>query len=129
IDAAVAQRLLARRGPASVRDRLAGEVDDQRGPVELLRELPGGAVRGPADARDARLAGARLVLRLPWGERSGEHPDVVPLLGPRPGERVAEEARAAGDDHLHGEVLDEPCPREVCADRCTIMSFRPTFQS
>ena len=100
-DPAVAQRLLARGRPAAAGDGLAGEIDHRGGALELPGEAARMSVGGPADTGDAGFAGPGLVLRLSRGKRPGQHADVVALLGPRPGEGVAEKPGAAGDDHFH----------------------------
>ena len=111
-DPAVAQRLLAGRGPAPVGDGFAGEVDEGRRAVELPREVPRMSVRVPADTGNAGFAGAGLVLRLAGRERPRQDADVVPLLGPRPGEGAAEKPGAAGNDHFHRVCWTSGVPRK-----------------
>src|SRR5262249_34857511 len=94
--AAVVDPALARLGPATAGDRLAGEVDHGAGTVDLRGPRGGGAVGRPGDealgARRRRAAAAR------------QDDQGVAVEGEGGGERAAEEAGGAGDDNFHGLI-------------------------
>ena len=101
--AAVANALFLRRGPAPRRNRLAGEVDEGRRAADNRRPRPDRAVRGPRHRARAVAAQRSRTAR--------QDDDLVAVLRQGSDERLSEKTGAAGNDNGHS--LADTCKSEV----------------